>query len=50
MINSQLNIKLRKFMKEELGIVQKKIKRRKAVGLETPPEVWKTRKFDDILL
>ena len=28
-----------------------KIKNRKAAGLnEIPPEVWKTRKFDDLLL
>ena len=32
-------------------MVQKKIKNRKAGGLdEIPPEVWKTKEFDDILL
>ena len=37
--------------KQELDSVLKKIKNRKAAGLdEIPPEVWKTRQFDDILL
>ena len=36
---------------EELDSVLRKIKNRKAAGLdEIPPEVWKTRQFDDILL
>ena len=36
---------------EELDSVLTKIKNRKAAGLdEIPPEVWKTRQFDDILL
>ncbi len=36
---------------EELDSVLRKIKNRKASGLdEIPPEVWKTRQFDDILL
>ena len=36
---------------EELDSVLRKNKNRKAAGLdEIPPEVWKTRKFDDILL
>ena len=39
------------FTEEELIIVLTKIKSRKAASLdETLPEVWKTRKFDDLLL
>ena len=50
-ISKQLNIKLGPFTKEELNSVLKKIKNRKAAGLdEIPAEVWKTRQFDDILL
>ena len=50
-INSQLDIKLRQFTEEELNIVLTEIKSRKAADLdEIPPEVWKTRKFEDILL
>ena len=50
-IRKQLDIKLGPFTKEELDSVLKKIKNRKAAGLdEIPPEVWKTRQFDDILL
>ena len=31
--------------------MQRKIKNKKAAGFdEIPPEVWKTREFDDILL
>ena len=38
-------------MQEELDSVIRKIKNRKTVWLdEIPPEVWKTRQFDDILL
>ena len=38
-------------MQEEHDSVIRKIKNRKAAGLdERPPEVWKTRQFDDILL
>ena len=38
-------------MPEKLDSVLRKIKNRKAAGLdEIPPEVWKTRKFDDIQL
>ena len=49
-ISKQLDIKLGPFTKE-LDSVLKKIKNRKAAGLdEIPPEVWKTRQFDDILL
>ena len=51
-ISKQLDIKLGPFTKEELdSVLRKKIKNRKAAGLdEIPPEVWKTRQFDDILL
>ena len=50
-IRKQLDIKLGPFTKEELYSVLRKIKNRKAAGLdEIPPEVWKTRQFDDILL
>ena len=49
-ISKQLDIKLGPFT-QELDSVLKKIKNRKAAGLdEIPPEVWKTRQFDDILL
>ena len=50
-ISKQLDIKLGLFTQEELDSVLWKIKTRKAAGLdEIPPEVWKTRQFDDILL
>ena len=50
-ISKQLDIKLGPFMQEELDSVLKNLKNRKAAGLdEIPPEVWKTRQFDDILL
>ena len=50
-ISKQLNIKLGPFTQEELDSVLRKIKNRKAAGLdEIPPEVWKTRQFNDILL
>ena len=50
-ISKQLNIKLGPFTQEELDSVLKKIKNRKAAGQDKiPPEVWKTRQFDDILL
>ena len=43
-------VKLGQFT-QELDSVLRKIKNRKAAGLdEIPPEVWKTRQFDDILL
>ena len=49
--SKQLDIKLGTFIQEELDSVLRKIKNRKAAGLdEIPPEVWKTRQFDDILL
>ena len=50
-ICKQLDIKLGPFTLDELNSVLRKIKNRKAAGLdEIPPEVWKTRQFDDILL
>ena len=50
-ISKQLDIKLGPFTQEELDSVLRKIKNRKAAGLdEIPPEVWKTTQFDDILL
>ena len=50
-ISKQLDIKLGQFMHEGLYSVQRKIKSRKAAGLdEITPEVWKTSEFDDILL
>ena len=51
MISNQLDIKLGQLTQEELNSVLRKIKNRKATGLdEIPSEVWKTREFDDILL
>ena len=48
-ISKQLDIKLGPFTQGELDSVLRKIKNRKAAGLdEIPPEVWKTRQFDDI--
>ena len=50
-ICKQLDIKLGPFTLEELDLILRKIKNRKATELdEIPPEVWKTRQFDDILL
>ena len=50
-IIKQLDIKLGPFTLEELDSVLRQIKNRKAAGLdEIPPEVWKSRQFDDILL
>ena len=49
-ISKQMDIKLGSFT-QELDSVLRKIQNRKAAGLdEIPPEVWKTRQFDDILL
>ena len=49
-ISKQLDIKQGPFTQEELDSVIRKIKNRKAAALEEiPPEVWKTRQFDDIL-
>ena len=45
------DVKLGPFTKEELDSVLRRIKNRKAAGLdEILPEVWKTKQFDDILL
>ena len=42
---------LGQFTQEELDVALRKIKNRKAAGLdEILPEIWKIRKFDDILL
>ena len=50
-ISKQLDIKQGPFTQEELDSVLRKIKNKKAAGLdEIPPEVWKSRQFDDILL
>ena len=50
-ISKQFDIKLGPFTREELDSVLRRIKNRKVAGLdEIPPEVWKTRLFDDILL
>ena len=50
-LSEQLDIKLGPFTQEELDSVVIKIKNMKAAGLdEIPPQVWKTTKFDDILL
>ena len=50
-ISKQLDIKLGPFTQEDLDTVLRKIKNRKAAGLdEIPLEVWNTRQFDDILL
>ena len=46
-ISKQLDIKLGLFTKEGLDSVLRKIKNRKAPD---PPEVWKTRQFDAIML
>ena len=50
-ISKKLDIKLGPFTQEELDSFLRKIKNSKAAGLdEIPPEVWKTRQYDDILL
>ena len=50
-MSKQLDIKLGPFTLEELDSVLVKIKNRKASGLdEIPPDIWKTRQFNDILL
>ena len=44
-------MELEQFTQEELESVPIQIKNRKAAGLdEIPPEVWKTRQFDDTQL
>ena len=50
-IDNELSIEKGPFSEEELETVLKKLKNKKAPGLdEIPPEVWKTRRFNDILL
>ena len=50
-ISKQLEIKIGPFTQEELYLVLRKLKNRKAAGLDKiPPEVWNTRQFNDILL
>ena len=50
-ISNQVDIKLGQFIHEKLDSVLRKIKNRKAAGLdEIFAEIWKTREFDDILL
>ena len=50
-ISKRLDIKLGLLTLEELDSLLRKIKNRKTAGLdEIPPEVWKTRQFNDILL
>ena len=50
-IHNQLDTKLRQFIQGELDVVIRKIKNSKAASLDKiPPKVWKTRKFDDLLL
>ena len=50
-IDYQLDIKLEQLTQEELNIVLRKIKNRKTASFdEIPPEAWKTRKFNDLLL
>ena len=49
-ISEQLDIKLGPFTQEVLDSVLRKIKNRKAEGLDEIPPVWKTSEFDDILL
>ena len=49
-INNQQDIKLGQFT-HELNVVPTKIKNKRTFAPdEIPPEVWKTRKFDDTLL
>lgn len=47
----ELDIKTGPFNENELELVLKKLKNKKAAGLDNiPPEVWKTGKFNDLLL
>ena len=48
---SFLNIKFEQLTEKELNAAKKKIKSRKTASFkEDPPKIWKTRRFDDILL
>ena len=50
-IEYELEIKTRPFNELELDLVLKKVKNKKAAVLDgTPPEVWKTGKFNEHLL
>ena len=50
-LSKTVDIKLGPFTQEELDLILRKIKNRKVAGLhELPPEVWKTKQLDDILL
>ena len=50
-INNQEEVKLGQSTQEELNTVRTKIKNKKTAGVdEISTEVWKTRKFDDIML
>ena len=50
-IINQLDIIQEQFTQVELNVVLTKVKNIKTASLdEIPPEVWKTRKFDDIQL
>ena len=50
-ISNQLDVELGHFTQEEVDSVLRKNKNRKAAGLdEIPPEVWKTRELNDILV
>ncbi len=49
MINKQLDIKIEQFT-QEFNLVQRKINKKAASLNEIPPEIWKTRKFNDLLL
>ena len=47
-VSKQLYIKLGQFTQEELDSVLRKTGNRKAAGFdEIPPEVWKTKEFDE---
>ena len=49
-INGLLDFKLGKFIEEELHRKLKQIKNKKAADLdEIPPEIWKAKRFDDIV-
>ena len=50
-IEHELEIKTGPFNELELDLVLKKVQNKKAAGLDgIPPEVWKTGKFNDLLL
>ena len=50
-VEHELEIKTEPFNQLELDLVLKKLQNKKAAGLDgIPPEVWKTGKFNDLLL